>query len=196
MQGYGGTNCEASKPGSCPSKSHMKQNEYTAQFAVWAVMASQLILSADMRTLPTSQPDCFKLLTNSEILEVNQDSAAHAPRLLFSHNVSVIEKRDGRNMTRVVTTAQGFSRKLHDGSVAVVLLNRQDRGSLTLTTSLAALGLGGGQHEHATTCRVRDLLARTDLPAVANGGSLSLTVGSHEERMVRVNCGSGGGGGA
>jgi hypothetical protein len=40
--GFGGTNCEASKPGSCPNKGHMKQGEYQAQFATFALLASQV----------------------------------------------------------------------------------------------------------------------------------------------------------
>jgi hypothetical protein len=32
----------------------MKQVEYEAQFATWAVLASQIIISADMRTVQVS----------------------------------------------------------------------------------------------------------------------------------------------
>ena len=53
----------------------MKQNEYQAQFALWALMASQIIISSDLRTLPADQPDCFKMLLNREILHVHQVTA-------------------------------------------------------------------------------------------------------------------------
>ena len=167
----------------------MKQNEYQAQFATWAVMASQLILSADLRTLQKTQPDCFKLLLNSEIIAVNQDKAAHAPKLVLSHNVSSIVKRDGHNETRVTTTAQAFARPLHNGSVAVVMLNRQDRGSLTMTLTLAEIGLQTVAAASAAPCKVRDLIAQADLPDAI--GNISASVGSHEAHMVRVSCGGG-----
>lgn len=40
-----------------------------------------MILSADLRNLPKDQPECFKMLLNTEILAVNQDPAAHAPQV-------------------------------------------------------------------------------------------------------------------
>ena len=104
--GFGGTNCDprkpAGSPGGCPNKGHMKQGEYEAQFATWAVMASQMIISADLRTLPQSQPDCFKLLLNADILAVSQDPAArrgpwcaHCRRTTpsFAHNCGMAPHR-------------------------------------------------------------------------------------------------------
>jgi alpha-galactosidase len=53
--------------------------EYTANYATWAILASQMILSSDLRTIdssPTGQyADCLRMLTNKEILAVNQDIA-------------------------------------------------------------------------------------------------------------------------
>ena len=45
---------------------------------------------------------------------------------------------DGRR--EVVVSAQGLARTLHDGSIALVLLNRLDHGSSTLSVSWAELG--------------------------------------------------------
>ena len=86
-------------------------------------------------------------------------------------------------MTRVTTTAQAFSRQMHDGSVALVMLNRQDRGSLALTVSWAELGLGPPTRR----CKVRDLIAQKDLPEAA--GSVTASVGAHGAQMLRVSCG-------
>ena len=69
--GFGGTNCNAAR-GQCPSKGHMTQDEYTAQFATWAALASQMIISADLRNLQSAQPECFKLLKNADILAVSK----------------------------------------------------------------------------------------------------------------------------
>ena len=161
----------------------MKQNEYQAQYAVWALMASQIIISSDLRTLPADQPDCFKMLLNREILEVHQDPAAHAPKLVLTRNVSAIVPHDGHNETRVTITAQAFSRQMHDGSIALVLLNRQDHGSQAIDVSWADLGL------HANvSCKVRDLISQQDL--LDANGSFSANLGSHDASLLRLRCGT------
>ena len=76
--GFGGTNCNAAR-GQCPSKGHMTQDEYTAQFATWSVLASQMIISADLRNLQSAQPECFKLLKNADILAVSKVTRDPSP---------------------------------------------------------------------------------------------------------------------
>ena len=56
--------------------------EYRAHYAVWAVLASPLILGVDLRTLAHDHPDCLELILNPEIVAVNQDPAARAPALI------------------------------------------------------------------------------------------------------------------
>jgi hypothetical protein len=101
--------------------------------------------------------------------------------VVLNQNVSVVVPRDGHNETRVLTTGQAFSRRLHDGSVAVVMLNRQDRRSMTMTLELGDLGL-----PPAHPCKVRDLIARQDLPD--STGNFSAGVGAHEAKLVRISC--------
>merc|ERR1712087_729064 len=116
--------------------------------------------SADMRTLAPKNPDCMKMLQNQEILAINQDPAANAPRLIFRQNTTV----PGRHPYPI--TAQGFSRKLHDGSVALLLLNRDDdlRNRATLGATWEDLGLPSG-----ASCTIRDLMAQQDIePATGN----------------------------
>lgn len=161
----------------------MKQNEYQAQFALWALMASQIIISSDLRALPKAQPDCFKMLLNPEVLQVHQDPAAHTPKLVLSQNISSIVPHDGHNETRVTITAQAFSRKMHDGSIALGLLNRQDHGSQTINVSWSDLGLQGTE-----LCNVRDVIGQKDLPDA--NGSFSANLGSHDASLVRLSCGS------
>merc|ERR1711933_400164 len=112
------------------------------------------------------------MLKNPEVLAVNQDPAANAPRVGFRHNTTV----PGRHPYPV--TAQGFSRLLHDGSVALLLLNRDDthHASVTLGVNWADLGLPSGR-----TCSVRDLMARQDLAPVT--GSFFTAVRPHTARL-------------
>ena len=76
--------------------------------------------------------------------------------------------------------AQGFAREMADGSTAVVLLNRADHGSATLTATWASLGLKPG-----VTCRARDLLGKRDLPNAT--ATLTAVVGSHGAMFVRLS---------
>lgn len=87
-------------------------------------------------------------------------------------------------------TAQGFTRKMSDGSVALVLLNREDTGSLTLTATWTQLDLNFAdtQTTAAASCTVRDLINQVDLPKLATNSSFSATVKSHAASFVRIKC--------
>ena len=41
---------------------------------MWAVLASPLLLSADLRTVKERHPECLELMLNREIIAVNQVS--------------------------------------------------------------------------------------------------------------------------
>eukprot|EP00935_MAST-01C_sp_MAST-1C-sp1_P000085 g85.t1 len=170
--------CNFGKGRTGGDKGGMKQQEYQAQFAVWAVLASPMIISADLRSLAQAHPDCLAMLKSPEVLAVNQDPAAHAPVRFMQTNVT----QPGSH--RVQIAAQGFSRRMHDGSVAVALLNRGDAHSKTdLTVEWEKdLGLPAG-----VACEVRDLIGQKDLPKAHLSYTASL--GSHEAALVRVrNC--------
>merc|ERR1711966_302076 len=53
----------------------MTLREYEAHLGLWAIMATPLILSADLRTVGHRHPECLKLMRNPEVIAVNQDSA-------------------------------------------------------------------------------------------------------------------------
>lgn len=156
----------------------MAQPEYEAQFATWAVLASQLVISADLRSLAQDHPACLAMLKNAEVLAVNQDPAGYAPRVVFERNTTVPYK----NTTRVVVTAQGFARRLQGGAVALLLLNR-DTAAAELGISWAEIGLPAG-----AACAVRDLLGQADLPGRA--GNFTAKVAPRTARLVRVSCGA------
>jgi len=151
----------------------MKPGEYQAQFAVWAVMASPIIISADLRSLQRAHPDCLAMLKNKEVLAVHQDLAAQAPTIIFKNRTAIDA------VTGAVVTAQGFSRMMHDGSVALALLNREDRGRIDLAVKWEDVGLPA-----STTCNVRDIINQQDLPKAT--GSYSSSVNAHTTNFVRI----------
>ena len=80
---------------------------------------------------------------------------------------------------------------MSDGSVALILLNRQDKGSLTLTATWAQLGLGptdSSATASSAACAVRDLINQRDLPSLAKNSNFNATVGSHAASLVRITC--------
>eukprot|EP00656_Telonema_subtile_P031596 TRINITY_DN3456_c0_g1_i1.p1 TRINITY_DN3456_c0_g1~~TRINITY_DN3456_c0_g1_i1.p1 ORF type:complete len:446 (+),score=71.67 TRINITY_DN3456_c0_g1_i1:145-1482(+) len=127
--------------------------EYRSHLAVWAVLASPLIHSADLRTVGARHADCLDIMLNPEVIAVNQDQAALAPWVLYQGFNSSIS----RNSPTIVE--QAFGRKLVNGT-ALVLFNRSEQPS-KMVASMVQMRLPLGQQ-----VRVRDVLSRRDLPDV------------------------------
>ena len=118
----------------------MTLTEYRSHYSVWAVLASPLILSADLRTIKAKHPECLELMLNPEIIAVNQDPAGLPPFLVSqATNMSATRRASGAQPTSSEVTAQVFARPLHGGAIAVVLLNR-DETPAKLRVSWAELG--------------------------------------------------------
>jgi alpha-galactosidase len=102
---------------------------------LWTLLASPLLIGCDLTKL-----DDFTLglLTNDEVLDVHQDPL-------------------GRQAARVSKNGdhEVWARGLEDGSVAVGLFNRGERGA-TVSVRWADLGISGRQ-------KVRDLWRKRDL---------------------------------
>jgi hypothetical protein len=64
--------CTYGKGGTIHSTNGMTLAEYRSQYSIWAVLASPLILSADLRSIKEEHPDCLELMVNGEIVGVNQ----------------------------------------------------------------------------------------------------------------------------
>ncbi|HUU83538.1 MAG TPA: NPCBM/NEW2 domain-containing protein [Phycisphaerae bacterium] len=115
--------------------SRLTKNEQVTHMTLWSLLASPLLIGCDL-----SQLDDFTLaiLTNAEVLEVNQDPLGKQARRVA-----------------VEDTREVWARPLADGTIAVGLFNR-GRGEDTVTASWSDLGLQGPQP-------VRDLWLRRDL---------------------------------
>jgi len=106
-----------------------------AHFSLWCILAAPLMAGNDLRSMTDSVKD---ILTAPELIQVNQD-----PRGIQGYKV--YDNGDH----------EVYCKPLHDGTVAVLLLNK---GSQTADISITwdKLGLSGRQ-------KVRDLWARKDL---------------------------------
>lgn len=87
----------------------LSDNESRAHFSLWAMLSAPLIAGNDLRTMT---PEIKTILTNREIIALNQDPLGYQARRL---------KRDGN--------VDVWVKKLADGSTAVALLNRGDTES-------------------------------------------------------------------
>jgi alpha-galactosidase len=131
-------------------------NEQYTQMSLWSLVAAPLIFSGDMTRL-----DEFTLnvLTNDEIIEVNQDP-------MGKPGYRVSRKGD----------LEVWKRELEDGSIAVGLFNRGEEPAM-VTASWSDLGLTG-------KLPVRDLWRQKDLGKFIL--QYSEMVGRHGVVMVRI----------
>jgi alpha-galactosidase len=137
---------------------HMTSDEYRAHFSLWAIQAAPLLAGNDLRSMDDTTR---AILTNTEVIAVDQDSLGAQGTLVFQEH----------------TGLQTWVKPLRDGSRAVALLNRTDSAAV-IAVPVRRLGIT------SPTARVRDLWAHADLAPVT--GTLKVTVPSHGVAMLRV----------
>ncbi len=131
-------------------------NEQYTHISLWCLLASPLLIGCDM-----TQFDDFTLglLTNDEVLEVNQDPLGQqAHRISKDENVEV------------------WAKDMEDGSKAVGLFNRGEFENI-VTVSRSELGLAGKK-------TVRDLWRQKDLSEFPE--SFSIKVARHGATLIRI----------
>lgn len=130
--------------------------EQVTHMTLWSLLASPLLIGADLDQL---DPWTLDLLTNDEVIAVNQDEL-------------------GRAAARVVDDAgsEVWTRPLADGSLAVGVFNRGPVGT-NVKVDLGKLGRAGKQN-------VRDLWQRQDLGA--REGAFDVDVISHGAVLFKV----------
>jgi alpha-galactosidase len=134
--------------------------ECYTHMSLWCLLSSPLLLGCDMTKL---DPFTLSLLTNDEVLAVNQDP-------LVKQTVTV--SKAGPQGQLVV-----YRKELEDGSLAVGLFNRSNDAA-GVTARWQDLGLTGRQ-------AVRDLWRQEDLGTFE--GAFATTVAPHGVLLVRVS---------
>jgi len=132
-------------------------NEQYTHISLWCLLASPLLIGCDMTKL---DPFTLSLLSNDEVLAVDQDSL-------------------GRQASRVSqdNSTEVWSRDLDDGSKAVGLFNRGEDDQ-TVTAKWSDLGISGQQ-------TVRDLWRQKDVGTFDN--EFSATVPRHGVVLVKIS---------
>lgn len=135
----------------------MNLQEYRTHMALWAILAAPLLAGNDLAAMT---PETVALLTNREVIAVDQDKA-------------------GKQGDRV--SAEGpieiWARQLADGSKAVGIFNRQDK-PLPATVDFAKLGFAGN-------VSARDLWLGKDLGKL--GAKYSAVIPGHGVLFLKVS---------
>ncbi len=130
-----------------------------AEFSFWALWSAPLIVTSDVRDLFGHRKE---ILTNPEVIAVNQDALATAgDRVSFNNE----------------TGAQVWSKPLANGDIAVLLFNSHDRHTIDVSCSWQQFGI-------AISALVRDLWLRTDLGRIEAGFSAKLA--PHDVKFLRL----------
>jgi alpha-galactosidase len=136
----------------------MTSEEYRAHFSLWAIEAAPLVAGNDLRTMSA---DTKAILTNAEVIAVDQDSLGAQGIVVWEPSPEV----------------QVWSKPLADGSRAAALLNRAGVPT-QITANLRRLGL------HSDSASVRDLWAHADRGHFK--GEYGVMVPAHSVVLLRV----------
>ncbi len=131
-------------------------NEQYSYVSLWSLLAAPMVFGGDMTKLDDFT---LSLLTNDEVLEVNQDVLGKQGRRVW---------KDG--------SCEVWAKPLEDGSLSVGLFNRGDEEA-RVAAKWDALGIQG---KH----KVRDLWRQKDLGWF--DGQFETAVGRHGAALIRV----------
>ena len=150
--GYLGPRCEWHASG----ETTFTHNDQVTIMSLWSILPSPLIFGGNVQSLTTDAttgPWTLALLTNEEVLAVNQDAlGTHAKRIAQQGTTEV------------------WARDLSGGRKAVALFNRGTQDA-TIAVSFAQLGVSG-------TPTVRDLWNRADVTGMTVGISVNVPYGA------------------
>jgi len=141
----------------------MTTAEYRAHFSLWCLVKSPLLIGCDITNI---SPENLEILTNSELIAVNQDPLGVQGAKVFSTGPDGLEV---------------WAAPMADGSTVILLLNRSPNTEL-ITADFRVAGVGG------EIAQVRNLWTHQDIGQ--SQGSFSAEVPSHDVVVVRVTPGS------
>src|SRR6266478_4037491 len=135
----------------------MTDDEYKTHMSLWSILAAPLLAGNDLRSMT---PAILEILTNREVIAVNQD-------------------KEGKQGSRISKTGDQeiWARPLAGSARAVAIFNRATEAA-TLTVPWSDLGISG-------KAQVRDLWEHKVIEV--QGPAYSLTIPAHGVVMLRVS---------
>jgi len=133
--------------------------ENRTHFSMWAMLASPLLAGND---LPHMKPEIKAILTNKDVIAINQDPLGHQARYIYSGGQVEVWERD-----------------LKGGAKAIAIINvGSDRvATHPFHLDLKQLGLQGTQH-------AKELWSGKDVELADN---MDMEIDSHDVRLLRID---------
>lgn len=153
MVGLNGKGNSASANGA----SGMTPIEYEAHMSLWVLLSSPLLLCNDVRDM---DDETRRILTNEEVISVNQDVEARQAKRVLKQGVKEI-----------------WAKRLSDGSYAVGLLNRDNDDSKKITVDLESLRI-------VKQAKIRDLWKHKELGDFEK--NITLSVLPHQCILIKI----------
>lgn len=151
------------------SYSGMTQDEYQSQFSLWAMMASPLTLSFDIRNI---SKDDLRIISNTEMIAINQDPMGQQAEVVCDTII-------GKGAT--ATPFEVLVKELENGDVAVAVFNRGEyRRPITLTPAM--LGLDEGQKYI-----FHDVWGMLKQDSIVGDAGLRIYVNKHQTQVFRIS---------
>ncbi|HWG59608.1 MAG TPA: glycoside hydrolase family 27 protein [Candidatus Acidoferrales bacterium] len=135
----------------------MTHDEYLTHMSLWAMLAAPLIAGNDLSTMT---PETISILTNHDVIAIDQDPAGHQGERVGAHGPIEI-----------------WARPLADGSQAVAVFNRGDEAQPG-TVNFKDLGFKGSVH-------ARDVWQARDLGKMK--GAYTVQVPIHGVVLLKVS---------
>lgn len=158
-----------------PEEPGMTLTEQQSQFSMWCMFRAPLIAGNDVRNMNS---DVKAILLNPETIAVNQDLGEE-----FARRIDVGHQpwRGDLHANVLAPSEMQWARRLANGDVAVLVLNRDDSKTQKATVHFGDFldGMPGGKY------RVRDLQARRDLGEHCENIGISLA--PHQTAFLRLS---------
>ena len=163
-----------------PQPTHLNADEQYTHVTLWCLLAAPLLLGADLERL---DPFTVSLLSNDEVLAVDQDALGHAAvQVAASADTMKLTgpapyASHGETNSVTLPRTQVWAKPMADGSEAVGLFNLGDMDG-PVTVNFTDLKVAGRQ-------RVRDLWRQRNVGAFT--GQYTAVVPSHGTVLVKIS---------
>lgn len=155
--------------------------EYISHFSLWAIMKSPLIIGNDIRGLNINdQTNAMQVLSNKEVIAVNQDSLGRQGRIVWSDMADKLAGTGHNDRLIAVKCATGAAGAYEDSTADQTWAIQADG---TIKSGSTGLCLNELQQ------RNDDLASLNDLFNFTTGSMQHCTFMSHVVRLINISAG-------
>jgi alpha-galactosidase len=155
--------------------SNLTPDEQYTHISLWCLLSAPLLIGCDLEKLDDFT---LSLLTNDEVLAIDQDALATSAKLVSEQGEKVTIKRPDKPDDKgfSMTSGQVWAKKLEDGATAVGLFNFGNE-PMKVAAEFNDVGVSGKQ-------TARDLWPQKDLGEI--DGRFEATIPPHGCRLIKL----------